>query len=174
MLARDINPAGTAWAAHLRDWLWSLLLLPVCVYLCLTRGEYTMWDHASLILHEAGHLIFGLAGLMLIGGTLMQLLLPGLLAFHFYRHRYRLGMQVMVLWLGQNLINVSVYAADARARRLPLLGGEYVLHDWHVMLGRLGLLHYDLAVGWIFFTLAIACFVIVVAAPRIIRSPAHR
>lgn len=34
----------------------------------------------------------------------------------------RLGPPLMLWWLGQNLLNVSVYIADARLRELPLAG----------------------------------------------------
>jgi hypothetical protein len=60
-------------------------------------------------------------------------------------------MQFSLLWLGQNLINISVYAADAQARRLPLLGGNKVYHDWHYLLNEIGLLQYDAEVGYFFF-----------------------
>ncbi len=49
--------------------------------------------------------------------------------------------------MGQSLFNVSVYAKDARAQALPLLGGEDTLHDWNYILGKLGILRWDQAVG---------------------------
>ena len=44
-----------------------------------------------------------------------------------------------VWWLGENLINISYYIADAMLQRLPLLGGG--VHDWGFLLGRMGKLH---------------------------------
>ena len=45
-----------------------------------------------------------------------------------------------LLLLGQNFVDVSIYAADAQARALPLLGGDRVFHDWHRLLSQFGLL----------------------------------
>jgi hypothetical protein len=176
MYVENIRLIGATSAAHLREWFWSLLLLPLCVYFCLAKGEYTMMDDAALILHEAGHFVFGFISrdLLLIGGTLMQIFLPSLLAWNFYRHDYRLGMQVMLLWLGHNFTNISVYAADARARQLPLLGGEKVQHDWYLILSKYGWLDYDIAIGQVFFTLAVLCFAAVTLAPFIIRYQPYR
>jgi hypothetical protein len=49
---------------------------------------------------------------------------------------------VVCWWVAQNLWNVSVYVADARAQLLPLVGGGE--HDWNYLLGRTGWLRHDL------------------------------
>lgn len=145
---------------HLEPWKGSLLLLPLCLYLALSRGEYTLLDAADLVIHEAGHFFFRFFGrfMAIAGGTLMQMLLPSLLVWHFLRHGYRFGVQVSCLWLAQNLINISVYAADARSRALPLLGGDISGHDWWNMLGMLGWLEWDQVIGNVFFGLALVLF----------------
>lgn len=79
-------------------------------------------------------------------------------------------MQFSLLWLGQNFINISVYAADARAQQLPLLGGNKVYHDWHYLLSALGILDFDTGVGYIFFGIAVLIFVTVILMPLIIRD----
>jgi hypothetical protein len=79
-------------------------------------------------------------------------------------------VQFSLLWLGQNLINISVYAADARAQRLPLLGGHNVYHDWHYMLGQLNILNYDTVVGYLFVGLAVIIFITSLLMPIIIRE----
>ena len=129
-------------------------------------------DSADLIIHEAGHFFFAFFGkfIRFAGGTIMQILLPSILIFHFYVNDYRLGVQIFLFWLGHNLINISVYAADARARQLPLLGGDYVQHDWWTMLGMLGWLEYDQLIGNIFFTLAILVFIVLLITPRFMMS----
>lgn len=154
---------------HVRPWRSSMLLLPACLYICLTRGDYTLLDSADLLIHEAGHFFFRFFGdfAHAAGGTLMQILLPTLLVWHFFVHAYKLGTQVALFWLAHNLINISVYAADARARVLPLLGNG--AHDWHYLLGRLGLLHADAAVGYVFFALGIVCCVVLLLLPWSIR-----
>ena len=96
----------------------------------------------------------------------MQLILPSILVYHFYVHDYCLGTQVSLFWLGHNLINISVYAADARARQLPLLGGDIAGHDWWNMLRMLDCLQYDQVIGWFFFSGAILVFLILLILPR--------
>jgi hypothetical protein len=68
------------------------------------------------------------------------------------------------------LINVSVYAADAQAQLLPLLGGNKVYHDWHYLLGELDILQYDAEVGYIIFGIAILIFAISLLLPLFIRN----
>jgi len=96
---------------------------------------------------------------------LMQIILPSIIAGYFFRNSYRTGVQFGLLWLGQNFINISVYAADAQARKLPLLGGNKVYHDWYFLLGEVGILQYDYIVGYAFLGIAILVFVVAVIMP---------
>ncbi|MEJ2614176.1 MAG: hypothetical protein P8Z35_04400 [Ignavibacteriaceae bacterium] len=156
----------------IKKWLPSAIILPISVYLVLNRGHYTWIDNADLVIHEAGHIFFMFFGKFIhfAGGTLMQILLPSLIAWYFLKNMYRTGLQVSLLWLGQNFINISVYAADARARALPLLGGNKVGHDWHYMLGELNLLEYDQTVGYIFLGISILIFIAALLMPLLIRE----
>jgi len=151
-----------------RDWTASAVLAPIAAYFLLTRGEYTFMDTIDLIIHEAGHFFMWPFGRFLTyaGGTLMQLALPSLLVWHFHRNDYRFGTQLSLFWLGHNLINISVYAADARLRRLPLLGGDRSEHDWWNLLTMTGLLAYDQVIGWLFFALAVVVFALMLTMPR--------
>lgn len=79
-------------------------------------------------------------------------------------------MQVSLLWLGQNFINISVYAADAQAKRLPLLGGNKVYHDWDYLLSEIGMLRYDAEVGYFFFAIAIILFITTLIMPLITQN----
>jgi hypothetical protein len=155
-----------------KKWLPSLIILPVAVYLILNRGHYTWIDNADLVIHEAGHVFFMFFGefIHFAGGTLMQILLPLLIAWYFFRNMYRTGLQVSLLWLGQNFINISVYAADARSRVLPLLGGNKAGHDWHYMLGRLNLLEYDHTIGYVFWGISILIFITALLMPLLIKE----
>jgi hypothetical protein len=156
----------------LKKWFVSILLIPVCVYLLYHRGEYGLIDNADLVIHEAGHFFFMFFGKFIytLGGTLMQIILPSIIAWYFFRNIYRTGVQVSLLWLGQNLINISVYAADAQAMKLPLLGGNHVYHDWHYILGYLNILEYDSVTGYIFFGAAIVIFAAAFFMPLIIND----
>ncbi len=100
----------------------------------------------------------------------MQIILPSIIVWYFLMNRYLTGTQFGLLWLGQNLVNISVYAADARARVLPLLGGNKVYHDWNWILSKTGLLDYDSEIGLIFFSFAIIIFLITIFLPLIIKD----
>lgn len=164
--------SSVPWRNRLGNWAGSLVLLPVCLWFAANRGTYTLLDNADLLLHEAGHLFLRPFGTypMLAGGTLMQCFVPLLMAWHFRRNEYRFGVQVSLFWLGHNLVNISVYAADARAQALPLLGGDRVLHDWYTMLGRFGMLEQDQAIGFLFFGLGLLAFARAVLLPLTMRT----
>jgi hypothetical protein len=148
-----------------KKWITSFMLAPVALYLSMTRGNYSFIDNADLIIHEAGHFFFGFLGSFLhaAGGTLMQILFPLFIAFYFFRVGYRTGVQIFIFWLAQNLVNISVYAADAKVRKLTLLGNGK--HDWYYMLGELGLLNQAEIVGFFFFTVAIIVFMTTLTFP---------
>jgi len=151
----------------LKFWLPSVFILILALYWGLNRGNYTLIDTADLIIHEAGHLFFWIFGrfIYMSGGTLMQILFPSLIAFYFFWNNYKTGVQFSLVWLGQNFVNISVYAADARAHKLPLLGGKKVLHDWTYLLTELGILEFDQEVGYFFFAIAGIIFFIAVFLP---------
>jgi hypothetical protein len=155
------------WTYQVKRWLPTVIMLPIIIWLILNRGRYTWIDNADLVIHEAGHFFFMFFGKFIytLGGTLMQILLPSLIIWYFWGNSYRTGTQVGLLWLGQNLINISVYAADARAQALPLLGGNKVCHDWTYILDSTNLLQYDTKIGYLFFGLAIIIFLITTLLP---------
>ncbi len=117
-------------------------------------------DGVDLLIHEAGHVIFGIFAefLGLLGGTLMQLLLPAAFVVHFYRREQFYSAAVTLFWLAQSLWNVSVYVGDARAQQLPLLGGDEAIHDWNEIMGRLGLLSWDRFLAGIIYGLGLVLF----------------
>lgn len=106
----------------------------------------------NLVFHEAGHVIFGFFGqfLAVLGGSLNQVLMPLVATIAFLRTRQRASAAVTLFWTGQSITDVAIYAADGRARALPLLA-EGLIHDWNYLLGRLGLLGWAEAVGRLFF-----------------------
>jgi len=148
----------------LKKWYTSFLLIPLSLYFIFKRGDYSLLDNIDLIIHEAGHFFFMFFGdfIQMAGGTLMQIIFPSFIAWYFYRNGYRTGVQLFIFWLGQNLINISVYAADANKLKLHLIGGR---HDWLYLLNRLGLLQSADAVGYFFFVLAILVFIAAVLIP---------
>src|SRR2546430_12785717 len=63
---------------------WTVFYGLLLLYLALNWGQLTLLDNIHLPIHEGGHLLFGWLGdtLGLWGGTLLQLLVPALLAVH--------------------------------------------------------------------------------------------
>ena len=107
----------------------------------------------NLVFHEAGHVIFSFFGrfMTVLGGSLLQFLIPVTLAVAFLRQKNAFGAVVCTWWAGQNLLDVAPYIADARALELVLLGGktgaEVEGHDWEFILTQLGWLHLDRTLG---------------------------
>lgn len=157
------------WVSSVKKWLPSFIFMPLMVWLILNRGEYSWIDNADLVIHEAGHFFFKIFGKFIytLGGTLMQILLPSLIGWYFWRNNYCFGTQTALLWLGQNLINISVYAADARTQALPLLGGNSVYHDWNYLLSELNLLQFDTEIGCLFVGISVIIFIITLLLPLI-------
>jgi hypothetical protein len=78
--------------------------------------------------------------MMIAGGSLMQVIMPAAFVLYFYRNDKPYSAALVCLWVGESLLNVSVYAGDSMARQLPLLGGQDTIHDWNYLLARMGLL----------------------------------
>lgn len=153
-------------------WSLSFLLAPLCGYLlwAYATGAFTVFDTSALIIHEAGHVFFAPFGwtLRILGGSLFQLILPSLFVYSFLRTSYRPGVQISLVWLGQNALNVSTYAADAQERSLPLITNDPSTHDWWNLLRAADLLAYDSLVGGLFLGLALLAFGAALLVPRVL------
>lgn len=107
-----------------------------------------------LVFHEAGHALLFWAPrlLMVMGGTLGQLLMPLTLAIAFgVRQRNFFAMAVCLWWLGHSVVDCAPYINDSRAMQLELLGGgtgnDQEGHDWNYILGALNWLPYDVRIA---------------------------
>jgi len=142
------------------------------IYIALNEGKFLFIDFLNLLIHEGGHGIFSFLGKFLytLGGTIAQIFIPLMFVVYYGVVKRHMFMQVFMVWLGQNLINVSVYAADARSHKLPLLGGNKVYHDWTYLLNETGLILYDKVVGDVFYWLGITVFVAAFVAPLFFRE----
>lgn len=117
--------------------------------------HYWWLDRVNLVFHEAGHWIFGVFGsdfLHSLGGTLGQLLMPLILAIAFFvKNRDCFATALGTWWVGENLVDISVYVNDARSLSLTLIGGktgkEVHGHDWEYMLTELGLINQDIYIA---------------------------
>jgi hypothetical protein len=162
---------------RLRPFVSSLVLLPFCVYFVVVDYGAEGWvgslwfvvHSVNLLPHEAGHFLFHFFGAFLgiAGGTILQLAFPGLFVWYCLTNDLKWGLQVSLLWLGLNFVDVSVYAADAQHRSLPLLGGlGPEAHDWHNMLTMLGLLEHTPLVAGLIYACAFPVWALMLAVPR--------
>ncbi len=106
-------------------------------------GAYMM-SSLDVVFHEAGHtLAFFLPKIMhVMAGSLLQVVIPFGLFVYFFVKDVRFGAALMLFWFGQSVVGVSIYARDAIAMQLPLLGGEAVIHDWNYLFTVLGVLEH--------------------------------
>lgn len=111
--------------------------------------EWRMIDNVNLVIHEAGHVIFNPLGefLTIAGGSLFQVIVPAVFAGYFFRRGQTFSGALVLFWLGESVLNVSVYAGDAVLMQLPLLGGDNSLHDWNLLLTKLDLLDRTAFIG---------------------------
>lgn len=157
---------------YFSKWLGTFFLLPVIVYLILHIGDFLFIDYLNLLIHEGGHGVFKIFGgfIYTLGGTLMQIIIPSMFVVYYFLTKKKFLTQIFLIWLGENFFNISVYASDARSKKLPLLGGNKVYHDWNYLLSKTGLLEYDLLIGKIFIALGLICFLVVLFIPIIIKN----
>lgn len=161
---------------NIKKWLGSIIILPIAIWLINNNGNFIpLIDHFTLLIHEGGHGIFKIFGSFIytLGGSLMQILIAGLFIFYFYINKKMLGVQFSLIFLSENLFNISKYVADAQARKLPLLGGNKVYHDWHFLLSKMNILQYDQIVGYCFITLAIISLIAALLVPLLPDEEKH-
>jgi len=96
--------------------------------------------------------------MMVLGGSLFQLMVPGFLIGYFVWRRDFFAACFAALYLAASLDNLARYIADARAGELPLLGGERSNHDWTFLLIELKHLDSDLAIGRFVHNCAVSLF----------------
>ncbi|MBI2384699.1 MAG: hypothetical protein HYV14_01675 [Elusimicrobia bacterium] len=173
--ARPMAASQSADAAALTFWtppyiagavLFFAVMVPARQWL---MRAFWLPDFVNLAFHEGGHVVFGLLGarfIMVAGGTLMQLLLPGAAMLHFLKRGERLSACVALFWLGQNFLGIGHYVADARAQQLDLVAGG--VHDWTYLLETAGLLTHDVGLGAA--VQVIGCLVMAVAVSAGVRS----
>lgn len=115
----------------------------------------------NLLMHEAGHFFFFFGGdiISILGGSFMQVVIPLIFAFAFYRQYQWLGVSFSLMWAGQNFVEVATYAGDAIVMQLPLLGGDAVLHDWNYILTYSGMLDKTEFIAHAFNTIGMTLFV---------------
>lgn len=127
---------------------WLIFYGAFLVYAFSAHGGYLFMDSANLVVHEGGHNLFGWFGstLGLWGGTLLQWLVPFLLAAYFFAQRQIAGFVFCAFFFFENWLYTATYMADARAQVLPLVttgDSDFVEHDLYAIFSSLGVLNYD-------------------------------
>lgn len=142
-----------------------LLVLLVSAYFIYYINTYTEWhflDSVNLIFHEAGHTIFFFLGnfFRVLAGSWFQISLPLFISIYFFWNQQNISGSICLMWVGQNMISVSIYVKDAILMQLPLLGGDSVIHDWNFILNELGILHLAPSIASIFYYAGIVAIMI--------------
>ena len=104
-------------------------------------------------------------------GNFVETLIPLLLCFGALRLRGGRYLEPFLLyWLATTLYGAGIYAADARAMKLPLTSSDMISNyapgeikgDWWYILDRFGLLDYDVVIGHILVYVGMFCLVLAV------------
>jgi hypothetical protein len=127
---------------------WTVFYLAFLAYAFSAQGGFLFIDSTNLVVHEGGHNLFGWFGptLGLWGGTLLQWLVPFLLAAYFFTQRQVTGFIFCLFFFFENWLYTATYMADARAQELPLVttgDSDFVEHDFHTIFSSLGVLNSD-------------------------------
>jgi hypothetical protein len=133
-------------------WAWLVFYAAFLAYAFSAHGGFLFIDSANLVIHEGGHNLFRWFGptLCLWGGTLLQWLVPFLLAVYFFTQRETAGFAFCLFFFFENWLYTATYMADARAMDLPLVttgDPDFAEHDFHAIFSSLGVLDYDTRIG---------------------------
>ena len=170
------------WSIEIDDWkpvsrLVAFLALALYVlflfYAAFDRSGFLFLDHANLAIHEAGHPLFGIfagenqAGfgytLMLLGGTLLELLVPLACGFYFFFRREATGVAFSSFWFFENFLYIGTYMADARTLALPRVGSgdhdrELLFTHWNILVHDQQIGHAIRTIGWLGMLVTVAWF----------------
>ena len=145
-------------------------------------GYVPLLSDVDLAIHEFGHMLFMPFGIqflgstmMILGGSLTQVVFPLLFFGYFLRKRDEsrrrdvFAAMVYLWWSAINLLDVAIYCADSRAGELMLLDGltgkESDGHDWNNLLTRWGLLEHDTVIArWMRAIAALVCIASIIVA----------
>jgi hypothetical protein len=129
---REYLDSIVEWSGAREDWrpvsrwavlAWLVFYVLFLIYAFSMHGGYLFIDSANLVVHEGGHLLFGWFGptLGLWGGTILQWLVPLLLAGYFFHERQTAAFVFCMFFFFENWLYTATYMADARAMVLPLV-----------------------------------------------------
>ncbi|MEO6655658.1 MAG: hypothetical protein ABIO36_06205 [Pyrinomonadaceae bacterium] len=126
--------------------LFAVLLSIYFLWIAYDPMQGSFLDNVDLPIHETGHLLFRPFGefMMIAGGSLFEVIFPLIFAGYFVWNKSYYSAAIVLLWVGQSILNVWVYAADAVVMQLVLTSGftgsEGSFHDWNYLLDHTSLL----------------------------------
>ena len=103
--------------------------------------------HAIILpIHETGHIVFMAFGqyLYAAGGSLFQLIFPGIFVGYFLWKKQRYSATVPLWFVGVSAVDLVSYIKDAPYGEIELIGGE---HDWSYLLGETRWMHAASQIG---------------------------
>jgi hypothetical protein len=152
----EYPPESSEWRLPSRPALaaWGIFYAGFLIYTFRRHGEFLFMDLANLVVHEGGHLLFGWfgPGIGIWGGTILQWMVPFLLAAYFWFQRQAAAFAFCLFFFFENWLYTATYMADARAMALPLVttgDPDFVEHDWHTIFSSLGVLQHDTTIAGI-------------------------
>lgn len=142
---------------------WGAFYLLFLIYAARNTGGFLFLDNVNLVIHEAGHLLFGYLGErpQVWGGTIFQWFVPFALAAYFFVQRQTTAFVFSFFFFFENWLYTATYMADARAQLLPLVSigagyGDASMHDWYNIFSHMGVLDRDVQIahtvrtlGWV-------------------------
>jgi hypothetical protein len=161
---------------------WLIFYVSFLIYAFRAHGGFLFIDTANLVVHEGGHNLFRWFGptFCLWGGTLLQWMVPFLLAAYFFKERQTTGFVFCLFFFFENWLYTATYMADARAQVLPLVttgDPNFVEHDWFKIFSSMGVLNYDTGIaavvrllGWLGMTGVVVWLALI---PKNANSPAY-
>lgn len=175
---------------YIRKWWFSVVCIPFCWVLAEQHWMALNWeisfawrypypfflfpffffiDWFLLIVHEAGHTFFGFFGsrfLTILGGTFLQIMLPFLIFLYGWWNRQHFVAQLGLLLTAFSWIESAAYAADAVARRMPLIGNlPSSAHDYYNMFSMKGVLTSHMTYAWGMYWIGIITIILFLIYP---------
>lgn len=180
---------------YIKKWWFSVICIPFCWVLAEQFWMALKWeisfsylysypfflspfffliDNFLLIIHEAGHTIFGIFGsrsLTILGGTLLEILLPFLIFIYGWWNYNRIVAQLGLLLTAFAWIETAAYAADAVERRMPLIGNlPKSAHDFYNLFTMNGVLESHMTFAWTMYWTGIITLILFLIYPLIERT----
>src|SRR5262245_34291057 len=103
-LKEDWKPASRGAAIG-----WVAFYSLFIIYAIGAHGGFLLIDHVNLVVHEGGHLLFSWLGetLGLWGGTLLELIVPFVLAVYFTFRRHTTGTAFASFFYFENFLYIG-------------------------------------------------------------------